>query len=378
LSKASVRALVRETEFLNAKQDYFFADTPKRSYTIRTQLDMVLQNELIAILSRLRTLDRGKPRRIAMVAMDGSTGFIKAMAGFDLAAPGSNPCIASDYPAASIFKIVTAAGAVDTLGYAPHTPLFFNGQKYTLYKRQLKETRNKYTSRVTLARAFADSINPVFGKIGMNDLGRKKLNTYAHAFGFNQDPDTDFDFSSGRFAVTESDYHLAELGCGFNRQTQISPIFGAILVSSILNKGHSLIPRMVDKIEITDGSQVYNSKKEIYKSPIRPQTARAMIQLMEKTVSSGTAKKAFRGYSRDKVLSQLVIGGKTGSLYNTARTIKYDWFVGFGKKKNSSQSLVVSVVVGHGKYIGTRASTHARTMIKTHFKPRTALKKEKS
>ncbi len=145
---------------------------PTESYTLHTRIDTRLQKRLVSILDRLKQLDRGKPQRIAMVAMDGETGMIKAMAGFDLDDQTLNPCTAGAYPAASIIKIVTAAAAIDSLGYSADTPLFFNGQKYTLYKRQLKDTQNKYTSRVSLAKAFAESINPVFGKIGKNKLGQ--------------------------------------------------------------------------------------------------------------------------------------------------------------------------------------------------------------
>ncbi len=375
LAKPALRKLLRNTAFLNAERDIFFVDTPSESYTVSTQLDTRLQTSLNATLSRLKTLTRGKPQRIAMVALDSNTGFIKAMAGFDLDDPKANPCTASDYPAASIIKIVTASAAVDALGYTAQTPLYFNGNKYTLYKRQLTDKRNKYTTRVPLARAFAESINPVFGKIGQLYLGRERLNSYAHKFGFNQGPDTDFDFTPSRFSVTESDYHLAELGCGFNRQTEISPVFAAMLVSTILNQGNTLVPRMVEQVKTADQDLIYKSRKEVYKTPIAQKSAEEMIGIMKKTISSGTARKSFRGFSRDRVLSKLILGGKTGSLYNKERTVKYDWFTGFGIDKNKGNSLVVAVVVGHRKYIGTRASTHARNILKTYFSPASGTKK---
>lgn len=370
LTLPKVRELVNRVDILNTDQNHFFVDTPTESYTLHTRLDTRLQKEIISALERLKQMERGKPQRIAMVAMDGQTGMIKAMAGFDLDNQEANPCTASAFPAASIFKIVTASAAIDSLGYSADTPVFFNGQKYTLYKRQLKESRNQYTSRISLARAFGESINPVFGKIGKNELGRESLDSYARAFGFNLVPETDLILETGQFAVTENEYHLAELGCGFNRDTRISPLFGAAMVTAVLNQGQVLVPRMLDRIELPDGTRVYTGKKQVYTTPIRPRTADAMITLMETTITKGTARKAFRGYTRDKVLSKLTIGGKTGSLYSTDRTVKYDWFVGFGQEKKSKKSLVISVMVGHRKYIGTRASTHARTMLKTYFQPR--------
>lgn len=369
LLKPAVRDLTRDIFFLNAKSETFPVQLDARSYIVQTRLSPKLQAMLVKRLDRLKTLTRGKPQRIAIVAMDGKTGFIKAMAGFDLADTRANPCTVSDYPAASIFKIVTAAAAVDALNYTAGTPIHFNGNKYTLYKRQITEKKNKYTSRVTLASAFAGSINPVFGKLGQLYLGREKLDKYASDFGFNQTADGDFEFQPGVFEVQGSDYHLAELGCGFNRKTRISPVFGAVLVSAVVNQGHSLVPRMVAQIEGPDGTPVFKSKKEIFKTPMSPQSAETMVAIMKKTITKGTARKAFRGYSRDKVLSGLTIGGKTGSLFNQARTVKYDWFTGFGIEKSSGKILVVSVVVGHRKYIGTKAGAHAKAVLKTYFTP---------
>nr|WP_319395442.1 penicillin-binding transpeptidase domain-containing protein [uncultured Desulfobacter sp.] len=375
LKRSDVKALVQNIDILNADTDRFFADGPSWTYTIHTQLDTRLQKNLIQTLAYLKTLDRGKPELIAIMAMDGSTGFIKAMAGFDPNKPDSNPCTSANYPAASLFKIVTASAAVEKLNYTATTPLYFNGGKYTLYKRQLSNHKTKYTTRVTLETAFAESINPVFGKIGQLTLGKNTLDHFAEKFGFNQSPETDFKFSPPHFSTTDNDYHMAELGCGFNRDTLISPVFAMTMVSAIVNKGQCLVPRLVDRINNSDEDEIYKSSKEIYKIPISAKTAATMKRLMKKTVSSGTARKLFRGYSRDKVLSHLSIGGKTGSLSNRAHTIKYDWFTGFARHKTTKKTLIVAVIVGHGKYIGTRACTHAKNMLRTYFSTPKAQKK---
>jgi len=368
LSKTKVKQLIQNISFLNADKNVFFVDNLENSYTITSSLDTDLQKDLLSAMDRLKTLDRGKPQRIAIIAMDATNGAIVAMAGFDLDNPGANPCLESNYPAASIFKIVTAAAAVDSLGYTAHTPMYFNGNKYTLYKRQLKEVKNKYTTKISLANAFAESVNPVFGKIGKNYLGKEKLNNYALAFGFNKNPESELEFESSRFNIKENDFHLAELGCGFNRDTMISPIFGAMLITTVLNSGTSLIPSIVNQVKTAQGEIIYKSKKEIYKSAMTPKTAETMIRLMEKTITNGTAKKSFRRFSKDKTLSKLIIGGKTGSLFNRERTVKYDWFTGFGKEKTGDRALAVSIVVGHRKYIGTRASAYGKTILKKYFK----------
>ena len=186
LSKNQLNQIISTTKFTKMDKNIFFLDTPETSYKITTSIDVDLQEYLLSVLDRLKNLTRGKPQRIAFVVMEADTGKIIAMTGFDLENPDANPCIASNYPAASIFKIVTASAAVETLGYTPRTPLYFNGNKYTLYKRQLNDVKNKYSCKISFSRAFAESVNPVFGKIGKNHLGKKKLESYADAFGFNQ------------------------------------------------------------------------------------------------------------------------------------------------------------------------------------------------
>ncbi len=367
LSRTKVREMMQDKPLLNARKNIFFADTPQESFRIATSMDPDLNEFLTSRLDHLKTLTRGKPRQIAMVVMDANLGQILAMAGFDLENPETNPCTAAIYPAASIFKIVTAAAAVDALGYTPQTPLYFNGNKYTLYKRQLKDVKNKYTVKVSLAKAFADSINPVFGKLGQTYLGKETLSSYAQAFGFNQVPQTDLVFDGGRFSINEDNFHLAELGCGFNRDTLISPVFGAMMLTPLFNQGQILLPAVVTQVTNAKGETVYKHTKEYLASAMDPASADAIIRLMEKTVSQGTARKAFGRVSRDKILANLVIGGKTGSLSNREHTIKYDWFTGFGKEKTGSRAIVVSIVVGHGKYIGTRAGTHARSILQHYF-----------
>jgi len=367
LSLTRVREMLQDKTLLNARKNIFFADTPQESFRIATSLDPDLNAFLISRLDHLKTLTRGKPRQIAMVVMDANLGRILAMAGFDLENPETNPCTAAIFPAASVFKIVTAAAAVDALGYTPQTPLYFNGNKYTLYKRQLKEVKNRYTVKVSLAKAFADSINPVFGKLGQTYLGKDKLSAYARAFGFNQTPLTDLVFDGGRFSIEEDPFHLAELGCGFNRDTLISPVFGAMMLTPLFNQGQMLLPAVVSRVTNAKGETVYTHTRESLAQAIDPASAPAIIRLMEKTVSRGTARKAFGKFSRDKTLGELVIGGKTGSLSNREHTIKYDWFTGFGKEKTGPKAIVVSIVVGHGKYIGTRAGTHARSILEHYF-----------
>ena len=92
-----------------------------------------------------------------------------------------------------------------------------------------------------------------------------------------------------------------------------------------------------------------------------------LSQLMQTTISSGTSRKSFSGYRRDRILSPLEIGGKTGSIDNRTHNQRFDWFVGFARNPDGKNKLAVAVMVAHQEYIGIRASRYARMAMKYYF-----------
>jgi cell division protein FtsI/penicillin-binding protein 2 len=92
--------------------------------------------------------------------------------------------------------------------------------------------------------------------------------------------------------------------------------------------------------------------------------------MMRRTVSHGTARKIFRRRSKDKVLSRLTIGGKTGSIDTPDHKARCDWFVGFADGPDPNDAIAVSVLVAHEKYIGRRAGEYARRAVKEYFRRR--------
>lgn len=368
-----IKQILERQTLLNSTEKSFVVNFKNETYTIVTTLNIPLQKFLIKKLDQLKKHTRGKPQRIAMVVMEPYSGKILALTGFDLLDPDSNPCFSGDFPAASIFKIITASAAVEELGFTPNTPLYFNGSKYTLYKNQLNNTKNKYTCEISFANAFSESVNPVFGKIGRNRLGNTILEEYVERFDFNKDIDSEIVFEPSILDVSENPYKWAEIGCGFNNTTTISPIFGAMISGTIINDGKRIVPSIIEKIVDSQNDIIYDKQNELSSNVVSKETALIVQTLMQQTIETGTARGAFRGYNKDKILSKLVIGGKTGSIYNRKHTIKYDWFTGFAKTKDTktdenNNKIALSIVVGHGDYIGTRACNYGKMIIKEYYK----------
>ena len=361
LNREQVRQLLDVRMFANLTEKNLILPVADGILQVETSLDPDLQNFLLA------GLDRKNSGNLGIVAMDPVSGRVLALAGFDRTDEGCNPCLQSEFPAASIFKIVTAATAVDLLGYSADSPMHFNGGKHTLYKGQLTERVDRNTTTVPFAEAFADSINPVFGKLGELRLGRPLLERGAATFGFNQPLDFDVSLPPSRFQVSDDPYHWAEVASGFNRQTTISPLHGAAVVAAVLNEGRMPSQSVVERIADDEGELLYQAGPVPGRQIMSPRAAGELERMMEATVATGTARKAFRGHETDAVLGNLRLGGKTGSISNTARDVRYDWFVGYAKERQGERQLVVSVMVGHEDFIGTRAGEYARRAISHYF-----------
>ena len=362
LDKRQVRDILGDRRLLNLRQKQLVIDTPKRRLLVETSLEISLQNYL------LERLNRSTSRYIGIVAMDAVTGRVLAMVGFDKNDSSNNPCVDSHFPAASIFKIVTAAAVIEQFGYGPDTQLTYNGRKYTLYKSQLKEKKNKWTRNISLKDSFAQSVNPVFGKIGALVLGKPLLEEYALAFGFNHGIPFEIPLQQSMVNIGNAPYGWAEIASGFNRQTLISPLHAAVMASAIPNSGQLIEPTVIDRISDERGRILYRGNPKIIRQAVKPEASRSLGRLMAETIRTGTCRKAFRGYRRDKVLSRLNIGGKTGSINGQTPNTRYDWFVGFAEEKKGPEKIVFAIVVAHEEYIGTRASAYARMAMKQYFK----------
>ncbi len=361
INKSNVRDFLKSISFVNLKNKSFDFFSNGRKFRIDTSLDIELQEFLI------KRLDLNTSKHIGIVCMDPATGKVLSMVGFDKTDPSNNPCVDSRFPAASIFKIVTASAVVEKCGFHPDSELAYNGRKHTLYKSQLKDRKNRYTNRITFRDSFAQSVNPVFGKIGVLYLGKNTLKKYAEAFDFNKNINFEIKIAPSSVKLSDEPYQWAEVACGFNNKTKISPLHGAMIASAIINQGNIMEPAVVDRIINEKGETIYRNHLVTINQAITRGTSEILNNLMAATIRYGTCKKAFRGYGKDKILSKLNIGGKTGSIDNKSHTARYDWFVGFAEEKEGPRKIALSIIVAHEKYIGLRASYYARIAMKEYF-----------
>jgi cell division protein FtsI/penicillin-binding protein 2 len=361
LDRERLRTLIRPADLLNRTSSRFAIHEGGRTLTVETSLDPSLQQGLID------TLDTANARAIGIVALCPASGQILAMVGYDREDPTINPCLESRFPAASVFKIVTAAAAIEQCRLKADSPMTFTGNQYTLYRSQIREQVARHANQIRFQDAFAKSVNPVFGKLGALKLGQAHLTAYAEAFGFNRPIAFEAELPASHFQASDDPYRLAEIASGFNRETTLSPLHGALMAAAAVNAGGIFVPRVVEQVQDPGGKVVYQAAPQLLGRSMDAATAAQIAAMMEASVSSGTCRKPFADQRRHPVLSRLVIGGKSGSIDNRDHTARIDWFVGFAQEREGNQAIAVSAVVAHEKFIGTRAGEYARRVIAQYF-----------
>ena len=324
--------------------------------------DFELQRELESLMRQYAS------DYASVVAMDPSTGKILAMASYEGGQPSKeNWALKASFPAASIFKIVTASAAIEKYNLSPELEMGYTGGNYKLYKRDLFNENQKWARWISFREAFARSINIFFGKLTLKFMHADDLITYANKFYFNKDLSGDLPAESGKASLdSQEPYHVAEVASGYNSLNTLSPVHGALIASAIINDGVMQSPYVVDSLIRTNGTSFYKSAPLALDNPITMTTARKLRDLMSETIENGTSKKSFKELTKAKLYSTVEAGGKTGSLNGTNPKGKTEWFVGYARL--GMRMLAVSVVTVNKSYWKVKSSYLAQRMIKKYFK----------
>lgn len=310
-------------------------------------------------------LTRYKPDLGVLVAMDASTGRILAMASQNRSFPSiiGNPVLDMTYPAASVFKVITAAGALEK-NQQPNSQISYAGRNHTLYKSQLREKVSGWKRMATLKEAFAKSINTVFGRIGVFSIGKEPMQTLSNRFWFNEKIPSEFPVVNSKSANPTNEYELAEMASGYTQENTMTVLHGAMIGAAIANDGLMMEPYFLNAAYLKSGKPIYRSEPQALANVISPETAYELRTLMEETVIKGTSSKSFRGFFRGEFKS-LQVGGKTGSLTDKALKGKVDWFVGFAQ--SHGRKISVSVLTVNKEFWTVKASYLARKTIESAF-----------
>jgi len=311
-------------------------------------LDPTLQAHLEAELARFE-VPFG-----AVVAVEPASGRVRAWASHSTANPGAGD-LARDPspPAASVFKIVTAAALVDTADVGPDSRVCWRGGVRGLETWHLSDDAARGGECNTLAEAMGGSINVIFARLADRHLDTPTLRRYASAFGFGHA--LPFDAPTRGSAVAIPDRAVARLefartAAGF-WHTHLSPFHGALLAATIANDGRMPRATMVDQVRGADGAVLLDRRPPEVVRPVIPRrTARLVAQMMEHTCRRhGTAGGAFFDPRGRPFLPGVRVAGKTGSLSTERPYRGYSWWVGFAPA-DAPRLAVAALVVNRPRW----------------------------
>lgn len=316
-----------------------------------------------------RLLDRYNPDYGVFVAIEPDTGQVLAMADSTRAGgEGESLAVKNSFPAASISKIITAVAAINEEVASVSTVIPFNGKSTSLYKKNVFHHKDhKWTRKPTLQESFAKSVNSVFGRLGAVMLGGERMFRYAVDLGFNRSFDSDFVFGAGQIELNPADdWQVAEMASGYTRRNTLSPVHGAVLGAIPINGGKLVAPVIVKSLIDPDGIPIYVSDAPAVSTIMTEQATGQLRAMMESTVSIGSARKSFRNFHRNH-RSDIVVGGKTGSLTGFHPKGKYDWFVGFAQQGTKKIAYAMLCINKEKWYV--KSARFAREMLEFYFRP---------
>jgi penicillin-binding protein A len=288
----------------------------------------------------------------AIAAVEPSTGRVLALAEHSHDAPAVRGLpVKAVYPAASVFKIVTGA-ALLAAGTPPYESVCFHGGKRKIEPKLLEDGKADYRC-ATFAQAMGYSFNVVFGKLAKKKLDTKALKGWAQKFGFNEpipfaEP---ADVSVAR--IPDDGFGMAKAAAGFG-EVFLSPLHGALLAAAVGNKGVMMSPLLFE------GESPQS--RRVLEEPLAAQ----LSEMMELTVTDGTARRAFRERGR-YVLGENRAAGKTGSLSDKKPFRDFSWFVGWAPKE--SPKIAVAAVVVNGPYWRVHSTYLAREAMRIWLEP---------
>ena len=249
----------------------------------------------------------------------------------------NNWAFRATFPVASIFKIITASAGIDT-GKVTSNSNFL----------AFKKTYMK------VWKAFANSHNGVFGSVAQK-TGYETIKKYASAFGFNKNFFFDLPVDKSICDISSSTTMIRQDAAGLNKDFLVSPMHVASIVSTVLNRGKTLKPYLVDYV-VRKGKIVFKRRPFQLAQPIKETTAREIYKMMYATTAVGTGKKGFGGYKKCPTLAK-ICGGKTGTLTGDSPNYLYTWFGGFTKA--TGRDLCIVTLSGQKDHSGTKAASIA-------------------
>jgi cell division protein FtsI/penicillin-binding protein 2 len=248
-------------------------------------------------------------------------------------------------PAASVFKLVTAAALLDGRKLAPETRVCFHGGMHALEQIHLLDVPRLDHNCETLGFAVGHSQNAVIAKLAHRFLDPEVLRRYAGELGFGEEIPFDRAVVPSIARVPAEPLAFARTAAGFTN-VNLSPLHAALLANAIASEGWYRTP-------LAAGHRAMS-----------PAAARLLGAMMIGTTQAGTARGAFHDSSGHALLP-FSVAGKTGTLSRPDPYLAYSWFVGFAPADHPQ--IAFAVLLGNRTPSAVKAALVARRLLERHL-----------
>jgi len=188
------------------------------------------------------------------------------------------------------------------------------------------------------------SINPVFGRLASDVVGKDSIMSYAGKFGFNQVLFPGIPVTPSKAQEPKNDDELKLMGAGLGREVKISPLHAATMIAAIANGGVMMAPILAHDIRNSAGNVIYEQKPQSIRRLVSPEASVKLAKMLSTTVNSGTSRKAFHDRRGRPKLADINICAKTGSINGKEPEGSYTWFAAYAPAENPTIALVALVI----------------------------------
>ena len=293
-----------------------------------------------------------------VVMLEPASGRVLALAEHSRAQPGRRDLALTPLsPAASIFKLVTAAALLEA-GIDPEATVCYHGGRHRLQPGLLEDDPRRDRRCASLNTAFGRSTNAVFAKLADRGLDAEALRAAAERFLFNGAIPFERPVEPSPALIGDEPFEVAQAAAGFG-QVRMSALHGALLAALVANRGMLVPPRLVDDLAggvLPPGPAPWRVVDE--------GVAARLAEMMQATVTQGTAHRAL-GSHVPRVLRGVAIAGKTGSLAERDPYRDHSWFVGYAGTPAPEVALAVDVV--NDRLWRVRATQLAREALEIYY-----------
>lgn len=248
--------------------------------------------------------------------------------------------VSSTFTPGSVFKIVTAAAAIENIPDLDSRTFFCTSRKEIGGNTITCEYPHGF---MHFKDAFAHSCNCVFGELAV-EIGEEKMKETAEKLGFNRD-----DFRMSDIPIAKSHYDAvgagdnalawSGIGQGFDEyEDKANPMLMAMICSAVANGGTAASPYIVeDDGSLADKINITNNKSQDIEM-ISSDTANRLKLVMTEAADYYT--------SHDVSIAGLKFCAKTGTAEIAGHDDPTAWFVGFIDDPNHPYAFAAVVVEG--------------------------------